>query len=134
MSTRLLLSGILSSPAARRKRRDNGALFAVATVRDTDRGQPRIWRAFLNEFELIERVEEMRTGEPIAVSGPFSVTVASGHREPSVEYRISVEADLDTKRKRKSKTAKQKEERITSDEVDQAPCRDGEALNDDLPF
>ena len=136
MSTRLLLSGILAGAAVRRKRRDNGVLFAVAAVTDTDRGQPRVWRTFINDLEMIELVEEMRTGEPIAVTGPFSIIVAPGQREPSIEYRISVEAILDTKRKRKSKTAKRKEESTASDEAELAPrddLREG-GLNDAIPF
>ncbi len=85
MSTHILLSGILAGAAVRRKRRDTGALFAVATVRDADRGQPRVWRAFFNQSELIELVEEIRTGEPIAVTGPFSIVVAPRNIATSVE-------------------------------------------------
>ena len=60
----------------------------------------------------------------------------TGRHEPEIEYRITAEAILDTKRKRKSKTKKGAEERITSDEDDLAPRFDAKevAFNDPLPF
>src|SRR5271165_754178 len=75
MTSRLLLSGMLASPAVRRRRRADGAVFTIARIRDTDRGASRDWRLFANDPALIERLEEMRVGEPTAVSGPFSVVI-----------------------------------------------------------
>ena len=60
MSGALLLSGILASPAVRRKRRADGAVFAVARIYDTDRGAPRHWTVFINQPSLIEQFEELR--------------------------------------------------------------------------
>ena len=136
MSTRILLSGTLAGAAVRRKRKADGALFAVATVKDTDRTELRLWRMFINDPVLIEQVEEMRAGEPICVSGPFAIAIAAGRQDPEIEYRITCEAILDTKRKRKSKTKKGAEERITSDETDLAPRFDAREVDfdDPLPF
>ncbi len=136
MSTRILLSGTLAGAAVRRKRKADGALFAVATVKDVDRTEVRLWKMFINDPALIEQVEEMRVGEPIAITGPFSVALSTGRHEPELEYRITAEAILDTKRKRKSKTKKGAEERITSDEDDLAPRFDARevAFDDPLPF
>jgi hypothetical protein len=131
MSARLLLAGVLASAAVRRKGRDNGAIFAVAGVRDTDRGAERDWRVFVNDPALIERIEEMRAGEPIAISGPFYFSVEGG--EPV--YRITAEALLDTKRRRKPKGLIGREQRVESDEMGLAPASTvEEALNDDVPF
>jgi hypothetical protein len=128
MSSRLLLTGVLAGAAVRRKRRDDGAIFAVAKIRDTDRHSTRTWTAFANDPELIELLEGLRVGEPIAISGPFSVNIAGSEREPTIEHRITIDALLDTKRRRKPKGAIAKEQRIESDELDLAP------LNDALPF
>ena len=72
MTSRILLSGTLASAAIRRKRRSDGAVFAIAKIRDTDRGLSRTWTLFVNDPALIEQIEEMRAGEPIAVAGPFT--------------------------------------------------------------
>lgn len=127
MSTRLLLTGLLTSAAVRRKRRADGAVFAVARIRDTDRGSSRIWTAFASDLDVIEQLEEMRIGEPIAVAGPFAIVVSGNRHEARIEHRITAEALLDTKRRRKSKEQIAKEARVESDEFDQAP------FNDDLP-
>ena len=108
MSSRLLLTGVLASPAMRRKRKADGVIFAVAKVRDTDRGEDRLWTAFANDATTIERLEEMRVGEPIGLTGPFSIAIAGPER---LEYRISVEALVDTKRRRKPKGKICQEER-----------------------
>jgi hypothetical protein len=66
MSSRLLLSGTLANPATRRKRRSDGAIFAIVRIRDTDRGERREWTCFINDPTLIEHFEELRAGEPVA--------------------------------------------------------------------
>jgi hypothetical protein len=100
MTSRLLLSGTLAAAALRRHRKADGAIFAVCKVRDTDRGSLRFWTVFANDLTVIEHLEEMRVGEPIAIAGPFTVV---GERE--IEFRITAETVLDTKRKKKSKAA-----------------------------
>jgi hypothetical protein len=127
MSARVLLSGVLASAAVRRKRRADGAVFAIAKIRDTDRGLSRTWTLFVNDPALVEQIEEMRAGEPIAVAGPFYV---AGERD--LEYRISAESLIDTKRRKKPKGQIAKESRIESSELDLAPQNGG--LNDDLPW
>jgi hypothetical protein len=127
MTSRVLLSGVLASPAVRRKRRADGAVFAIAKIRDTDRGLSRTWTLFINDPVLIEQIEEMRVGEPIAVAGPFSVAA-----ERDLEYRISADALIDTKRRKKPKGQIAKESRIESAEIDFAPQNGG--FNDAIPF
>lgn len=121
MTSRIMFSGTLASAAVRRKRKVDGAVFAVVKLRDSDRGEPRTWTAFANDPAVIEHLEEMRVGEPIAIAGPFSIVIAGSEREPRIEYRITAEAVVDTKRRRKPKGQIRKEERTESDEVDQAP-------------
>jgi hypothetical protein len=128
MSSRLLLTGTLAGAAVRRKRKADGALFAVATIRDTDRSERRIWTVFAADIAVIEALEELRIGEPIAVAGPFSITVAGTKNEPKIEYKLTIESVLDTKRRKKTKAAIAKEARTESDEFDRAP------FNDPLPF
>jgi hypothetical protein len=125
MSTRLLLSGTLATAAVRRHRKANGVIFGVR-IKDTDRGQVRFWTVYINDPDLIACFEEIRVGEPIAVSGPFYVT---GERE--LEHRISAEALLDTKRRKKSKAAISRERRVESDELELASSGDPD---DPLPF
>ena len=112
MSSATLLSGVLTSAAVRRKRQADGRLYAVADVRDTDRGGQRYWRVYLNDLELIERVEEMRVGEPIAISGPFYFSV-EGTR---IVHRITAEAliDIGAGASRKGKSQKSRASSRTS--------------------
>jgi hypothetical protein len=116
----------------RRRRKADGRLFGVAVVKDSDRGIPREWRVYVNDLELIERLEEMRIGEPVALSGPFSFEIEGGH----IACRITAEAILDTKRRRKPKGVIGKEQRTESNEFDLAPQQDdGERpFNDGIPF
>ena len=44
---------------------------------------------------MIETLEEMRVGEPIAIAGPFTV---AGERD--LEYRISADRPIGTKRRK----------------------------------
>jgi hypothetical protein len=125
MTSRVLLSAVLTSAAIRRKRRADGAIFAIAKVRDTDRGLSRTWTVFANDLTVIETLEEMRVGEPITIAGPFSVAA-----EREIEFRITAEALVDTKRRKKPKGQISKESRIESSELDLAPHE----LNDDIPF
>jgi hypothetical protein len=125
MTSRVLLSGVLASAAVRRKRRADGAIFAIAKVLDTDRGMARTWTVFANDPTVIEMLEEMRVGEPIAIAGPFTVAC-----ERDLEFRISAESVIDVKRRKKPKGQITKESRIESDELDLAPHE----LNDDIPF
>lgn len=131
MSTRLLLSGLLKTAVVRRKRMADGALYAVATVSDTDRGTRREWRVFANDPAVIEQLEQMRTGEPIACSGPFHVAVDHDH----LVYRMTIEALVDVKRRKKPKGQIARELRIESAELDLAPrppIEDG--FNNSIPF
>ncbi len=131
MSSRLLLSGVLTNAAVRRKRKSDGAIFAVATIRDRDRLENRVWRVFANDHDVIEQLEGLRVGEPIAASGPFYVAVDGG--QPV--YRMTIEALIDVKRRRKPKGQIAKESRVESDELDLAPRQhEGETLNDAVPF
>lgn len=131
MSTRLLLSGLLKTAVVRRKRMADGAIYAVATVSDFDRGARREWRVFANDPAVIEQLEEMRTGEPIACSGPFYVAIDGG----DLAYRMTIEALVDVKRRKKPKGQIAKEARVESTELDLAPHGDErEPLNDQIPF
>jgi hypothetical protein len=122
MSSRLLLSGTLAAPIARRVRRADGKAFAVTTVRDTDRGEPRSWTVFVNDPSVIEKIESMKDGEPIALCGAFSIAV-NGSR---LTYKISAEAVIGARKSRKKKSA------TPDDDLDDAPRDDG-GLNDPLP-
>ena len=138
MSSRILVIGEISRPLVRRTRRDDGRVFGVLTIRDSDRLETRIWAAFVNDLELIEDIERLRVGEPIGVSGPFSFRIAGEGDEQHIEHRLTVQALVDTRpRKAKTKTAIGKEQRIKSDEGDLAPVAPDreEAFHDDpLPF
>jgi hypothetical protein len=134
MTSRILLTGVIASAALRRKRRDTGAVFGVAKIRDSDprAGAARIWTTYINDLDLIEQFEALRVGEPVAVTGAFSVVIAGSDREPKIEHRISAEALIDTKRKRKQKGLISKESRVESDELDLAPKEP--EFNDAIPF
>ena len=94
-----------------------------------------MWTAFANDPTLIEQFEGLRVGEPIAVTGPFSVVIAGSEREPKIEHRISAEALVTTKRRGKPKGQIAKEARTESGELDFAPRSSiEEGLNDDLSF
>ena len=131
MTSRLLLSVTLASAVVRRKRKADGVIFAVAGLRDTDSGAPRQWTPYANDPALIEQLEELRIGEPIAVTGPFAIAITGLEREPTIEYRITGDALLDAKRRRKPKGQICKEESAELDEID-APK--GTPFDDALPF
>ncbi len=133
MSSALLLTGKLASAAVRRKRRSDGAVYVVARIRDSDRGMPRDWAVFANDPAMMERLEELRVGEPVACSGPFYVA-SDGD---AIAYRLTVETLIDTKRRRKPKGLIAKESRVESDEADLAPTssiEEGRPFDDPLPF
>ena len=134
MSSLLQLSAVLTGAAVRRTRKSDGALFAIARAQDRDRHERRDWTIFVNDLALIEVFEEMRVGEPIAVTGPFSFTIDPTGQDPEIAYRISAHAILGGKRKRKSKKAIRAEERIASDEADGAPKDDGRPFDDAIEF
>ena len=129
MTTRALVSGELYQGLVRRTRKSDGGRFGVCKIRDRDRLEVRIWTAFVDNIELIEKFEKMRLGEPVAVSGPFFIG-------ESGEYRISVFAMINASEKRKAKRATQTraEEKVHSDEFEQAPRGDEEGPNDAIPF
>ena len=99
MTSRLLLSGILAGPIVRRTRRKDGRPFAVATVRDTDRGEPRTWTVFVNDLAIIENFEAIKDGEPIAIAGPFSVTVIGARPV----HRVTADAIVGARKVRKKR-------------------------------
>jgi hypothetical protein len=128
MTSRLLLTGVLTGAAVRRKRKADGVLFAVAKIKDTDRSERRIWTVFATDIAVIEALEELRIGEPVAVAGPFSISVSGTKNEPKIEYKLTAESLLDVKRRKKPKGQIAKEQRVESDEFERAP------FNDPLPF
>lgn len=134
MSSRILVIGEIHRTLICRTRRDDGRVFGVFTIRDSDRMETRFWSAFVNDVDLIEEVERLRAGEPIGVSGPFSFRISGA----AIEHRVTVNALIDTRpRKAKAKTAIRKEQATKSDEADIAPTAPeyGEAVLDDaLPF
>jgi hypothetical protein len=130
MNSRLLLSGFIAAPIVRRNRRDGGNLFGVATVRDTDRGEPRSWVVFVNDIGLIEKFEAFKDGEPIAIAGPFSVTHDGGR----LIHRVTADAIVSARKQRKKRGSQP--ENLDADPND-APKNDefgGRPLNDPLPF
>jgi hypothetical protein len=127
MTSRLLLSGLLTAPIVRRTRRDDGRLFGIATIQDTDRGEPRTWVVFVNNLELIERFEHLKDGEPVAISGPFSISAD----EARLVYRVTAEALIGARKERKKRS---KSERIEAVDPDPAPKEEEKPFDDALPF
>jgi hypothetical protein len=133
MTSRTLIAATLETPVVRRNRKSDGGLFAVAKIIDRDRNETRRWTVFINDQELIEQVEALRIGEPLAITGPFYVVPAANGAD--TEYRITCQKLLDTRPPRKSKTAKAREARVKSDEWDDAPKESATAdFDDPLPF
>jgi hypothetical protein len=116
----------------RRRRRSDGAVFAVATLTDRDRLENRTWTAFANDLQIIERLEQLRVNEPLAVTGPF--TALPNADGSGVIWRITIEAMLDARRPKKGKKLIAREERVLSDEADDAPTapEHPEGVLDDL--
>lgn len=134
MISRTLVAGDLHRPLFRKRKIADGSIFGIATIRDRDRLETRFWKAFVNDLEIIERFERLRVGEPVAVSGPFSIVTDGPADAPRVEHRISVHAMIDTHAKKKTKRQIRGEEKIASDEHKQAPSAVEEGLNDEIPF
>ena len=129
MTSRILLSAVIQGSVARRNRRDDGRLFAVATVRDFDRLEPRTWTVFVNDLAINERLEAVKDGEPVAIAGPFSVT-ADGDR---LTYRVTCDAIIGVRKQRKKRGPSPETPAVDPDD---AP-KEGDAgrpFNDDLPF
>jgi hypothetical protein len=130
MSSRVLLSATLSAPLVRRHRRDNGRPISVATVRDTDRGEPRIWTVFANDPDILAKFETPKSGEPIAIAGPFTVTVERGR----LVHKLSADSIVTA---RKGRT-KRKDNPLLAVDPNEAPKDDddnnGRPLDDPLLF
>ena len=97
----------LGKPGSSPQTTSRWAVFAIAKVRDSDRGMARTWTVFANDLTVIELLEDMRVGEPVAIAGPFTVA-----RERDFEYRISAKSVIDVKRRKKPKGQIAKEQRI----------------------
>jgi hypothetical protein len=128
MSSRLLLSGVVTSPVVRRNRRDDGRLFGVASVTDDVQGEPRTWTVFVNSTELIEGFERLKIGEPVAITGPFTVKLEGA----GLVHRITADAIVGARKPRKKRD---KTEAAAIDPED-APKDENqkEWLNDAIPF
>jgi hypothetical protein len=126
MTSRLLLSGFLTAPIVRRTRRGDGRLFGIAMIQDTDRGEPRTWVVFVNDLQLIERFEHLKDGEPVSISGPFSISVD----EARLVYRVTAEALIGARKERKKRS---KSEPIGAVDPDDAP-KEERPFDDALPF
>ena len=87
MTSRTILIGELHSKPYRILRKRDGASVGVATLRDRDRTEVRFWKVFIEDEELIERVEKMRVGESFACSGPFTVGNYNG-KGRTADFRI----------------------------------------------
>jgi len=138
VSSRILVIGEIASALVRRTRRDSGAVFGVFEIRDTDRMEFRTWNAFVNDPALIEEIERLRVGEPIGVSGPFSIRFRAEAMPPEIVHSVTVAAIVDTRpRKAKTKTLIRKEQAVKSDAAPVAPSEPkngGRDFDDDLPF
>jgi hypothetical protein len=129
MSSRILLS-CYAAPIKRCYRRDDGRLFGVLTASDTDRGSPRPWTVYVNDAELLKKFEKLKAGEPISISGPFSVTL-NGER---LVYRVTADALISARKERKKRA---KQETVGEVDPNDAPKDDdsgGRPFDDDLPF
>lgn len=126
--SRMLLSGVTAGAFVRRARRVDGKIFAVGTIRDSDRGEPRYWTVFANDPAVIEKLEKLKGGEPVALSGPFSVTVEGAR----LVYRLTADSIVTA---RKGRT-KRKDNPLLAVDPAEAPKDDdaSEVINDDLPF
>ncbi len=128
-TSRALISGELQGRLVRRKKRADGSIYGIATVRDRDRLEVRRWKVFFNDLDLIERVEKLRPGEPIALVGPY-YAVAAGE---AVQYVATAFEVIDLHWKRKTKKQIRIEEKTASDEHEEAPREDG-GPNDEIGF
>jgi hypothetical protein len=128
MSARLLLSGHLTAPIIRRNRRDDGRLFGVATVTDEAQGELRTWIVFVNRVEIIERFERLKCGEPVAISGPFTVKL-DGER---IIHRLTADAVVGARKERKKR--KYEARAIDPDDAPKDENQEGFEFNDSVPF
>jgi hypothetical protein len=135
MSSRVLVTGEITRALVRRRRNSDSATFGVFRVRDSDRLADRIWICYANDLELIEAIELLRGGEPVALTGAFNFRIGGTADEPEIEHRLTVTAIVDTRpRKAKPKKIIRREMREL-DDADAAPIETGEAaLDDPLPF
>ena len=115
----------------RRRNPATGAIYGKMTLRDRDRNETRFWTAFVEDVELIEKIEKLRVGDPIAVSGPFSAQMFRG--EPQLKISVYGVLDGHERRKPKPKAQIRREEKVESNEIDQAPHDDG-GLDDPIPL
>lgn len=128
MSARLLLSGHLTAPITRRNRRDDGRLFGVATVADEAQGELRTWIVFVNRVEIIERFERLKCGEPVAISGPFTVKL-DGER---IIHRLTADAVVGARKERKKR--KTEAGAIDPDDAPKDENQEGLEFDDLVPF
>jgi hypothetical protein len=119
-SARTIITGELQGGLVRRKKKADGSIFGIATIRDRDRLEIRHWKVFFGDISLIERVEKLRPGEPLSVAGCYYVTTEGD----DVKYVASAFEVIDLHwPKKKSKKQIRAEEGTTSEE--QAPADHG---------
>jgi hypothetical protein len=128
MSSRALLSGYVDSAVRRLRRKSDGSVFGVVTIRDEDRGESRKWTCFVSDPDLIERCEKMKIGEPIAIAGPFSVTA----RGDKAEHRITAQSLIGARASRKKKGTATTQ--AVADDAELAPRAEGWPFDDPIAF
>jgi hypothetical protein len=137
MTARVLLSGVLRGPVARRTAK-NGNLFAIATVREGSGDAVRWWKIFVFSESAIEEIERLGDGEALTASGTFDATIWTPEgRGPRVNLTMTADAILSAHKPKQRKTSADKSTSGSrASAAGPAPSRwgDGGGLNDDIPF
>jgi len=139
MSARAIVSGVLhKAPVSRLAK--TGKPYVIATIREGSGETTRWWKAFVFAETAIEELSRLGVGDPVAVAGEFVAEIyAPRFGEPRLNWRVTADAVLSARRKRRRKS---------DDKSARAPKLDGPppslwddpnyagagALNDDLPF
>ena len=127
MSARLILTGSLAKPLAR-KTTSKGNAYVLASIREGKGDDARYWSAFVFGETAISAFEQLQPGEPVAVAGEFDAKIyAKDGGESRVSFSIKVDGVLSARRPLKDKRAPAS---------NQAPTNQtgGRDFDDTIPF
>jgi hypothetical protein len=113
--TRAIVSGTLHKAAEERTSKA-GNPFATFTIRENVNGSSRWWRAVAFDDAVIEAIRSIQTGEPIALGGEIDcgLWTPEDGREPRLNWKVTADAVLTAKPKRKPKAASGRETAASS--------------------
>ena len=103
MTARAIVSGSLAKPPAK-KTSSNGNAYLFITIRESHGGGSRFWNGFVFNECALAVIEQMKSGEPIAVAGEIEAEIFKPEgKDPRVSLSVKVDGVLNARQPSKQK-------------------------------